>query len=509
MNAIQNSFINDGKYENTFDESGNLLIVGNNEMYLSVILNQEVYDEKSLSAIYNLNIDEFKESAPTSNKKVESLESEKSNLQKQITNLTTQLSNVNTSDKDTLINASKDIIVSLRMKAGDGASVSEFNTAFPYLPLYSDAAKQSDASGISAQSTSSIPFSTNTSTPATTITDTLTLGQKVQSGDVCPRQEQIQLIPPTDILDAEGGLPVMSAGVNNAPTIDVTPTIPIHQAAVASVVSGPKPCKELFYSVRNRNWFFGSNNNRYDPMGVNYGIYSDRMTENFVDTSDTLPFQVYIPNDGTYTIKFSASNSGYIEMDNVKLIEFISDRARNQINSYRPSQDITKELTSGWKNVNIFYTNRGGPHLTSASISYRGVIIWTSRMAYNAKDYFDCSGNLPKFHTIINAVIDNPQGSGSTKLYSFDGQVDSKLRITLKGQTYVYSNEKSHGVLQKTSTFFGGGLNQSGSALTINKLEGRGTIKLTQQPSVLNDYTAIVDISDPPGDEDHYAFELN
>ena len=53
MNAIQDSFTRTGQYDNTFDEFGNLVIIDDDQKYLSVVLNEEVYEEQSVSAIYN------------------------------------------------------------------------------------------------------------------------------------------------------------------------------------------------------------------------------------------------------------------------------------------------------------------------------------------------------------------------------------------------------------------------------------------------------------------------
>jgi hypothetical protein len=283
-----------------------------------------------------------------------------------------------------------------------------------------------------------------------------------------------------------------------------------------------------------------------------YGVYSENISETYDrETSDTLPYQVYIPTDGSYTIKFSADNAGYIDMDGVKLIDLSninsSSPYASQVDAYFSDHTTTKTLTSGWKKVNLFYKNWGGPHSVAASIIYNGRVIWNSRMHYNAKDYQECSGNLSP----TKQGCDNPV---STKVYSFVGNVDHTLKITIKGQLATYSNEQYHGDIQKNSVFFNNGLDQINPELTLKILQGRSSIRdnrlaysqvesarsvrdrplgtafsqsyntsnyydyrygvdttsvnISQQPNSSNDYTAIVDIFDSQRSEGSYSFEL-
>ena len=73
MNATQSNFTSTGEYTNEFDEFGNLIIVEGSDKYLSVILNPEVYEQQSLSSVYNIEIEEFKEVSSAPNQKVASL----------------------------------------------------------------------------------------------------------------------------------------------------------------------------------------------------------------------------------------------------------------------------------------------------------------------------------------------------------------------------------------------------------------------------------------------------
>ena len=147
ITETQSSFKRDGSYDNQFDEFGNLIIVDSTEKYFAVTLTPDVYEVNSITNVYDINISEFKDIEPKEDVKVTTLKSEKKTLQDKITTLTTELSKIsNSSGKDALISASKDTIIQLRIKAGEGKTVSDFNTVFPYLPLKSQDAIQSDAS---------------------------------------------------------------------------------------------------------------------------------------------------------------------------------------------------------------------------------------------------------------------------------------------------------------------------------------------------------------------------
>ena len=61
ITETQSTFKRDGSYDNQFDEFGNLVIVDSTEKYLSVTLTREVYENTSISNIYTVDIEEFKD----------------------------------------------------------------------------------------------------------------------------------------------------------------------------------------------------------------------------------------------------------------------------------------------------------------------------------------------------------------------------------------------------------------------------------------------------------------
>ena len=111
ITETQSQFKRDGSYANQFDEFGNLIVVDSTEKYLAVTLTREVYENISISNIYNIELEEFKDIPVKEDAVVSTLKSEKANLQSKLNNLTSELSKMsNTSGKDALINASKDTI---------------------------------------------------------------------------------------------------------------------------------------------------------------------------------------------------------------------------------------------------------------------------------------------------------------------------------------------------------------------------------------------------------------
>jgi hypothetical protein len=507
MNATQSNFTNTGEYNNQFDEFGNLIIIEGSEKYLAVVLTDEVFDNNSVSNIFTVDIEEFKDVVSTPNPKVVALESEKSLLQKKISDLTSQLSKSNPSEKEALVNASKNVIISLRIKAGEGQFPEDFNSSFPYLPLYSNEAKSSDASGINSSPEQQTSSTQNTTQTVSSVSNSVTSDLVV--GDACPKQIDLQLVPPTEY-KTPGPLPVLPKAPD-LPKPMAQPTVvqmPIHQMAVQSVSPATEePCAEKFYQYGKYNGIWESLGLPTSPLISIYGIYSTKVTESYTqESSDTLSYQVYIPNDGDYTIKFSADNSGYIDIDGIRMIDLSNVTSASpyntQVSAYLDDHSVTKPLTAGWKTVNLFYKNWGGPHSVAATISYQGRLIWTSRQAYNAKDYKECRGSV---ESPSKFSCSNPS---STKVYSFEGNVDATLKITLKGKTVSYSNEANHGILRKTSTFFNDGLDTIEPGLTLKMISGRGSATISQQPSSTNNYTAIIDITDREGGEDNYKFEL-
>ncbi len=514
ITETQSTFKRDGSYANQFDEFGNLVIIDSTEKYLSVTLTREVYENTSVSNIYTIDIEEFKDIPVKEDAVVSTLKSEKTKLQSQINTLTSELSNMaNSSGKDALISASKDIIIGLRIKAGEGKIPSDFNTVFPYLPLKSSEAVQSDASSTglgSGTANNSTTVTNNNSTQSTELTG----AQKglIPSPQQCERQSDIQFSPPTEFFDPTPPVLKPVTPVSLIPEVrpvNVVMPIPVHQVAVQKVVPPSVACVEKYYPFGKYDNIWPSYGVGKSPMMYSYGVYSEKVGESFqVESSDTLPYQVYIPTTGTYTLKYSVDNSGYMAIDGTRYVDLTKITSQSpyasQLENYQSDHPTTVQLTEGWKTVDLFYKNWGGPHSVAALISYEGRIIWTSRDAYNKKDYEECSGG--KKPTAVQQSSEdcvNPQS-----IFKFTGNVDHTLRITLRGTNVTYSNEQYRGVLPRTvSEVVNNGVGPYNTNLTI-KWTGRGSVQISQQPNSSNNYTAIIDIFDGRSGEGSYNLEV-
>lgn len=516
ITETQSTFKRDGSYANQFDEFGNLVIIDSTEKYLSVTLTREVYENTSVSNIYTIDIEEFKDIPVKEDAVVSTLKSEKTKLQSQINTLTSELSNMaNSSGKDALISASKDIIIGLRIKAGEGKLPSDFNTVFPYLPLKSSEAVQSDASSTglgSGAANNSTTVTNNSSTQSTTLVGAQ--NGLIPSPQQCVRQADIQFSPPTEFFDPTPPVLKPVSPVSLIPEVkpvEVVMPMPVHQIAVQKVMPTLVTCVQKYYPFGKYDNVWPSYGVGKSPMIYSYGVYSEKVGESFqVESSDTLSYQVYIPTTGTYTLKYSVDNSGYMAIDGTRYVDLTNITAQSpyasQLENYQTDHPTTIQLTEGWKNVDLFYKNWGGPHSVAALISYEGRIIWTSRDVYNQKDYEECSGGRnPKPTPVKQPSEDcvNPK-----TIFKFTGNVDHTLRITLRGTSVTYSNEQYHGTLPRTvSEFSNNGVGPYNTNLTI-KWTGRGSVQISQQPNSSNNYTAIIDIFDGRGGEGSYNIEV-
>lgn len=125
-----------------------------------------------------------------------------------------------------------------------------------------------------------------------------------------------------------------------------------------------------------------------------------------------------------------------------------------------------------------------------------------------------------------SAVIEIRDPSGGDDYYSFDlswgpdgpnppigggqmnwqGNVDATVRVTIRGRNAVAqatSGREPTAVLAN----FQNALPRRPVNVSVRTIEGRGTVRVIQQPSRLNGFSAVIEINDPRGGSDRYAFE--
>jgi hypothetical protein len=490
ITETQSTFKRDGSYANQFDEFGNLVIVDSTEKYLSVTLTREVYENTSVSNIYTVDIEEFKDIPVKEDAVVSTLKSEKTKLQSQIDTLTSELSNMaNSSGKDALISASKDIIIGLRIKAGEGKLPSDFNTVFPYLPLKSSEAVQSDASSTglgSGTANNSTTVTNNSSTQSTTLVG----AQKglIPSPQQCVRQADIQFSPPLEFVTYLPPAPVPPPpppSVLPAQQLSIIQTAKVVSTTPVSSVNILKLVEEQYVKcggfVTNKKFSKGR-----------YVIYVDLGTDigevTFNSDARGVPDRFIVEWDNNIV-----ADTGYRGDDTL-----YSNDLKNALQ--QDGLPDAKILGKGASTI-TFQKTKSTPSVATvtvlAPINGTG---WEFTMR--------CPVSIQPTIMNVQAVTPNEDCVNPTTIFKFAGNVDHTLRITLRGTSVTYSNEQYHGTLPRTvSEFSNNGVGPYNTNLSI-KWTGRGSVQISQQPNSSNNYTAIIDIFDGKGGEGTYNLEV-
>lgn len=76
------------------------------------------------------------------------------------------------------------------------------------------------------------------------------------------------------------------------------------------------------------------------------------------------------------------------------------------------------------------------------------------------------------------------------------GRVDNRLQLLIRGRS-VEERTMAGTTLEPGRAIFGSGLPTEPVRITVRQLAGRGTVSVVQQPSRMNGFTAIVEITDP------------
>ncbi len=98
-------------------------------------------------------------------------------------------------------------------------------------------------------------------------------------------------------------------------------------------------------------------------------------------------------------------------------------------------------------------------------------------------------------------------GRGSqTGTVTWSGRVDNRVNIVIRGNEVT--NQQVAGAFSPDYQNMDGVLPRRNSTISVNKLQGRGTAFVIQQPAQSNDYTAVVQVSDPQRSDDEYRLEI-
>lgn len=128
---------------------------------------------------------------------------------------------------------------------------------------------------------------------------------------------------------------------------------------------------------------------------------------------------------------------------------------------------------------------------------------------YFQQGYSDGFNNRPRQYDVPIDPIEPPfpGGGGANGSASWSGRVDGKANIIIRGNTI--RTEDLTGGLRITSQTVSGSLPRRATIVTVNRRDGRGSMTVIQQPSRLNNFTAIIQIDDPRGGADNYRLDIN
>lgn len=133
-------FLVDGIFNNNLDDAGNINLstdpIDINEKYIAFGLDNYLYNNEQIATLYDVEIKEF--SIPTtatvakntSDANVTQLAQENESLRNQ---LNAVIAADNQNSASAVIDASKDVIIKLRIKLNEGTTSDDFSDAFPYL----------------------------------------------------------------------------------------------------------------------------------------------------------------------------------------------------------------------------------------------------------------------------------------------------------------------------------------------------------------------------------------
>lgn len=132
---------------------------------------------------------------------------------------------------------------------------------------------------------------------------------------------------------------------------------------------------------------------------------------------------------------------------------------------------------------------------------------------YFQQGYDDGFNNRPRtYDVLLGNVPTYPGGggggSGTPGTASWSGRVDDKANIIIRGGT-IRSEDVSATGLQVNYQNMNGNLPRRATTVSATRREGRGDVRVIQQPSRSNDFTAIIQITDPRGGSDNYTVEIS
>lgn len=139
FDAELKQFSIDGIFNNNLDDAGNINLSIDpfdvNQKYIEFGLQNYLYNNEQIKTLYDVEIKEF--ALPRSTIVVNTTDTTVTQLTQENESLRNQLNAViaadNQNSASAVVDASKDVIINLRIKLNEGKSSDDFSDAFPYL----------------------------------------------------------------------------------------------------------------------------------------------------------------------------------------------------------------------------------------------------------------------------------------------------------------------------------------------------------------------------------------
>jgi hypothetical protein len=184
--------------------------------------------------------------------------------------------------------------------------------------------------------------------------------------------------------------------------------------------------------------------------------------------------------------------------------------------SARPGSNWTNQQRSAYDQGYGFGANDRGRGISRLPARYEGRYD-RNYEAFYQKGYFDGYDNRPRqYDTPIGNVppfpLPNPGGNRppvgtASGTLTWNGKVDNRVHIILQGNQVETRNLA--GSLSGVYHNLQGALPRRNATVSVTKLDGRGTVRVVQQPNRSNQFTAIAEIYDSQRSDDNYNLRIN
>ncbi len=108
----------------------------------------------------------------------------------------------------------------------------------------------------------------------------------------------------------------------------------------------------------------------------------------------------------------------------------------------------------------------------------------------------------------IVVVAPQPSPNLPSGIAIWKGTVDDRVSISLQGNEIKNVDISGTGMRDVSNKIIQGSLPKRPATVFVKKIDGRGNVTVIQQPNRLNDYLAIIQVSDSKSGEDKYKLEI-